>query len=53
MFTQLQQGVLLMYKLNFGVITLLPKKRRFGTDSAIQTHMFAKCEFQNFHKGGD
>jgi hypothetical protein len=25
MFTQLQQGVLPMYKLNFGVITLLPK----------------------------
>jgi hypothetical protein len=35
MFTQLQQGVLPLYKLNFGVITLLPKR-----EDAVQIQQY-------------
>jgi hypothetical protein len=35
MFVQLQQGVLPLYKLNFGVITVLQKKGIRGAESTI------------------
>ena len=39
LFVQLKQGNLPLFKLNFGVITLLPKKRKCGANSTMQTNM--------------
>jgi hypothetical protein len=50
-FNELSIGDLSLYKLNFGVITLLPKK-----DDAVQIQQyepifFIKCVFQDLYKG--
>jgi hypothetical protein len=52
MFTQLQQGVLPLYKLNFGVITLLPKR-----EDAVQIQQYRpicllNVSFKSFTKVG-
>ena len=42
MFIQFQQGNLPLFRLNFGVITLLPKKRKCGSNTTVLTYLPVK-----------
>ena len=53
LFKCFQKGDLPLYKLNFGVTTLLSKKENATQIQQYRPDMFTECEFQNFHKGGN
>ena len=45
MFTQLRAGNLPLFKLNFGIITLRPKKRGCEQNRTISSYLSFECEF--------
>ena len=45
MFVQLKAVELDLYKLNFRVITLLPKKREYGANPRIATYLITNASF--------
>jgi hypothetical protein len=52
LFNEFHEDKLPLYRLNFGIITLLPKTGRSHTYKTIPTYLLAKYEVQDIHQSG-
>jgi mannosylglycoprotein endo-beta-mannosidase len=49
MFEDFQNGELPLFRLNFGTIILLPKKRKCNTNPTISIYLSSKCKLQDIY----
>lgn len=52
LFHNFHKGMLPLYRIKFGIITLVPKQNEARDIKDVQIYLSVKCEVQIFYKGG-